>query len=128
MVPYVVGAVVAVTVMHVLLFVLHVFCCETVRVRMTAMLVWGPVSAYMGGTCRSGVLARAVDASDECGERCRWSLCVSLGAGSVGGERIGFGLYQFWRNMGKVGYVWAGGLGQGGWCYVCVCCESIKKI
>ena len=47
------------------------------------------------------------------------------------GDRIGFGLYQFWRNMGKVGYVsvfwlrlcgwcwgeWIGGLGQGlgGW-------------
>ena len=33
MVPYVVGAVVAVTVMYVLLFVLHCVCCETVRVR-----------------------------------------------------------------------------------------------
>ena len=43
MVPYVVGAVVAVTVMHVLLFVLHVCMlrdCEGARV--TAMLVWGP--------------------------------------------------------------------------------------
>ena len=43
MVPYVVSVVVAVTVMHVLLFVLHV-CelreCEGARV--TAMLVWGP--------------------------------------------------------------------------------------
>ena len=43
MVPYVVGAVVAVTVMHVLLFVLHVCMlreCEGTRV--TEMLVWGP--------------------------------------------------------------------------------------
>ena len=67
-----------------------------------------------------------------------------FGSGGLGGagvsDRIVFGLYQFWRNMGKVGYVsvfwlqwcgwcwgeWAGGLGQGGlgWCYACVCCES----
>ena len=32
-VPYVMGAVVAVTVIHVLLFVLHCVCCENVRVR-----------------------------------------------------------------------------------------------
>ena len=55
------------------------------------------------------------------------------------GDRIGFGLYQFWRNMGKVGYMCVcfccggvggirgvgGRLGPGsvrvGWCYVCVC-------
>ena len=36
--PYVVGAVVDVTVMHVLLFVLHVF----YAARVTAMLMWGP--------------------------------------------------------------------------------------
>ena len=43
MVPYVVSAVVAVTVMHVLLFMLHVYVlreCEGARV--TAILVWGP--------------------------------------------------------------------------------------
>ena len=43
MVPYVVSAVVAVTIMHVLLFVLHVCVlrdCEGARV--TAMLGWGP--------------------------------------------------------------------------------------
>ena len=55
------------------------------------------------------------------------------------GDRIGFVIYQFWRNIGKVGYVtvfglrWCGwgvgrGLGPGsgevGWCYVCVSCES----
>ena len=30
------------------------------------------------------------------GARCWWLV----------GERIGFGLYQSWRNMGKVGYVY----------------------
>ena len=59
--------------------------------------------------------------------------------GGVGGERIGFGLYQSWRNMGKVGYVsvfwlqWCGGVGgwlgpgsgRVGWYYVCACCESV---
>ena len=43
MVPYVVSAHVAVTVMHALLFVLHVCVlreCESARV--TVMLVWGP--------------------------------------------------------------------------------------
>ena len=48
MVPYVVSAVVAVTVMHVLLFVLHVCVlreCEGARV--TAMLVWGPWEVWL---------------------------------------------------------------------------------
>ena len=39
---------------------------------------------------------------------CVTCVCVWLGAGGVEGEwidRIGFGLYQFWWNMGKVGYV-----------------------
>ena len=48
MLPYVVGAVVAVTVMHVLLFVLHVCLlrnCEGARV--TEMLVWGPGKAWL---------------------------------------------------------------------------------
>ena len=44
-VPCVVGAVVAVTVMHVLLFVLHVCSCETVRV--WAMLLWGPGDVWL---------------------------------------------------------------------------------
>ena len=43
-VPYVVRAVVAVTVMHVLLFVLHV-CCEGAR--LTAMLVWGQGEVWL---------------------------------------------------------------------------------
>ena len=48
MVPYVVGAVVKVTVMHVLLFVLHVCVlreCEGASV--TAMLVWGPGEVWL---------------------------------------------------------------------------------
>ena len=48
MVPYVVGAVVAVTVMHVLLFVLHVCMlqeCEGARAK--AVLVWGPVEVCL---------------------------------------------------------------------------------
>ena len=43
MVPYVVGAVIAVTVMYVLLFVLHVCLLQDCKgARVTAMLVWGP--------------------------------------------------------------------------------------
>ena len=48
MVPYVVGAVVQVTVMYVLLFVLHMCMlreCEGARV--TAMLVWGPGEVWL---------------------------------------------------------------------------------
>ena len=48
MVPYVVSAVVAVTVMHVLLFVLHVCVlqeCEGARV--AVMLVWGPGEVWL---------------------------------------------------------------------------------
>ena len=69
-------------------------------------------------------------------------MCMARGGvGGVVGDRIGFGfgLYQFWRNMGNVGYasvfwlLWCWGsvggqLGPGSgrvvWCYVCVCCES----
>ena len=38
---------------------------------------------------------------------CVTCVCVWLtgGVGGVGGERIGRGLYQSWRNRGKVGYV-----------------------
>ena len=43
MIPYVMGAVVAVTVMHVLLFVLHVCMLrECWGASVTEMLVWGP--------------------------------------------------------------------------------------
>ena len=44
MVPYVVGAVVAVTVMHVLLFVLHMCMLQEYE---GAMLVWGPREVWM---------------------------------------------------------------------------------
>ena len=60
MVPYVVGAVVAVTVMHVLLFVLHVCMLREYEgdgndgVGSGGCVV--AVSAYMGGTRGSGVL------------------------------------------------------------------------
>ena len=69
-------------------------------------------------------------------------MCMCLARGGVGcvwGERIDFGLYQSWRNSGKMGCVcvlvavvrvvlggkWVGSLGQdlGGWgvvTYVCV--------
>ena len=49
MVPYVVGAVVAVTVMHVVLFMLHVL--HMLRVcygaMVTVMLVWGPGEVWL---------------------------------------------------------------------------------
>ena len=69
------------------------------------------VSVYMGGTRGSGVLASAGDVLEMSvvrgvGGVC--DMCMSLTRGGVGGvrcERIGFGLYQSWRNMGKVGYV-----------------------
>ena len=48
MVPYVVSAVVAVTVMHVLLFVLHVCMLRDCYVaRVTAMLVWDPGEVWL---------------------------------------------------------------------------------
>ena len=57
-------AVVAVTVMHVLLFVLHV-CVLWECASVTAVLVWGPdevaVSACMSGTRGSGVLSSTCD-------------------------------------------------------------------
>ena len=63
--PYVVRAVVAVTVMHVLLFVLHVCLLrECDGERLMAMLVWGmdEVNAgQVGGTCGSGMVSSAAD-------------------------------------------------------------------
>ena len=91
-VPYE-DAVVDVTVIHVLLFVLHV------------MLVWVTgggvvaVSAYMGGTRGSGdMLEMSVVRG----------VCVWFGlewCPRCLGERIGFKVYQSWRNMRKVRYV-----------------------
>ena len=37
--------------------------------------------------------------------------------GRLVGERIGFGLYQFWRNMRKVGYVSCVWFRWCGWCW-----------
>ena len=81
-------AVVAVTVMHVLLFVLHVCVlweCEGARV--TAVLVWGPgeVSACMSGTRGSGVLSSTGDVLVRgVGGVC--DMCMCLARGGVGGE------------------------------------------
>ena len=36
-----------------------------------------------------------------------------------GGKMIGFGLYQFWRNMGKVGVVLGEESGWAAWAMVC---------
>ena len=98
------------------------------------------VSAYMGGTRSSGVLSSAGDVLEMRvvrGGVC--DMCMSRdGVGGVGGEWMGFGLYQSWRNRGKVGSVfwlrwcgwclggeWVGGLCQGGWGGVkSICCES----
>ena len=59
MVPYVMSAVVAVTVMHVLLFVLQVCVLRECEGDGNAGVV--AVSAYMGGTRGSGVLSSAGD-------------------------------------------------------------------
>ena len=65
MVPYVMSAVVAVTVMHVLLFVLHVCVLRECEGDGNAGVVSAggvvAVSAYMGGTRGSGVLSSAGD-------------------------------------------------------------------
>ena len=74
-----------------------------------------------------------------------YDMCMCLawgGVRDVGGDRIGFGFYQFWRNMGKVVCVlvavvwmvlgeWVGGLGQGlgGWSGVMpVCVVSLESV
>ena len=93
------------------------------------MLVWGSggdvvaVIAYMGGTRGSGVLASAGDVLEisvvrGVGGVYDMYMCLArAGVVGVGGERIGFGLYQFWRNMGKVGYVSVFWLWWCGWCW-----------
>ena len=85
------------------------------------------VSAYMGGTRGSCVLASACDMLEIGVVRSVggvYDMCMCLargGVGGVGGERIGFGLSQFWRNMGKVGYVYVFWLQWCGWCWGRVC-------
>ena len=97
------------------------------------------VNAYMGGARGSGVMSSAGDVREMSvmrgvGGVC--DMCMCLARGGVGGEwGIGFGFYQSWRNIGKVGYVcvlvavvWVLfgrvgrrlGSGRVGWCYVCV--------
>ena len=103
------------------------------------------MSAYMGSTCGSGVLARAGDVLEISvvrGVGGVYDMCMCLawgGVGGVGGEWV-TGLCLCFTNSGGtsgkwdmclcfgcggVGGEWVGGLGQGlGSCYVCVCCES----
>ena len=59
----------------------------------------------MYGLARGGVRGLGLGFTNPGGTWGKWGLC--FGVGDVGGE-------------------WVGGLGQGlgGWCYVCVCCES----
>ena len=69
------------------------------------------VVAYMGGTRGSGVLSSAGDVLEMSvvrgvGGVCDMCMCLARrGVGGVGCERIVFGLYQSWRNRGKVGSV-----------------------
>ena len=86
MVPYVDG-VVAVTVMRVLLFVLHVCILrECEGARLTDMLVWGMglVSAgHVGDT-----QLRVMDECDALDEKSWWCMCLCLTRGGVGGEGV----------------------------------------
>ena len=71
------------------------------------------VSAYMGGTCGSGVLSSVGDVLEMSvvrgvGGVCDMCTCLArgeVGGGRCWGDRIVFGLYQFSRDMGKVGKV-----------------------
>ena len=102
------------------------------------------VSAYMGCTRGSGDLSRAGDWLEMSvvrgvGGVCDMCMCLARGGRCWGqvGDWLGFGLYQFWRNMGRVCLCFGcGGVGGIGGecvvglgqclvgCYVCVCCES----
>ena len=108
MVPYV-DAVVAATVMRVLLFVLHVCLLkECDSVRLTAMLVWGMDEGrrwWRGGEWMRG-LGLGLGFTNPVGTGEVLDVCLCFGCGGVGG----------------VGGEYIGGLE--GWCYVCVRCES----
>ena len=83
------------------------------------------VSAYMGGTHGSGVLASAGDVLEISvvrGVGRVYGMClVRGGVEGVGGEWVtGLGFTNSEGTWGK----WDMCLGLGGWCYVCVCCES----
>ena len=121
MLPYVVSGVVAVTVMHVLLFVLHVCMlweCEGARV--SAMPVWGwggevAVSVCMGGTHGSGVLSSAGDVLEMSVVRgvvgvCDMCICLAWGGVCwVRGLGLGF------SNPGGTGGKWG----------MCVCLVAV---
>ena len=97
MLPYVDAAVV-VTVIHVLLFLLHV--CMLIKyegVRVTAMLVWGVEEVvvsigHVDGTRVSGIMSREADVlvisvvrgMRGVGEVC--DMCMCLARGGVGGQ------------------------------------------
>ena len=103
------------------------------------------VSAYMGGTHGSGVLASASDVLEMSvvrgvGGVCDMYMCLVRG-GRCWGEwvtRLGLGFTNSGVTWGKwdVSVFWlrwcwvrvGGRLGTGSgkvwWCYVCVCCES----
>ena len=80
------------------------------------------VSAHMGATRGSGLFSSAGDVLEMSVVRVVGGVCEALGSGMGGscwgcmGDRIGFGLYQFWRNMGKMGYVSVFWLRWCGWC------------
>ena len=121
-------AVVAVTVMHVLLFVLRV-CCESARVM--AVLVWDTCGCgeCMSGTRGSGVLSSTGDVLVRgIGGVC--DMCMCLARGGVGGEggewmrELGLGFTNpvgaggvldmcLCFSCGGVGGEWVGGLDQG---------------
>ena len=111
MVPYVIGAVVVVTVMHVLLFVLHVCilreCEGDVNAGEGSWAGVVAVSAYMGGTRASGVLSSACDVLEMSvvrgiGGVCEMCMCLARGRErGVGGERIGLGFTKPGGTWGK---------------------------
>ena len=82
-------------------------------------------SVYMSGTCVSDVLSSVGDVLEMSLVRGVGGVCDGRG-GKCWGERIVFGLYQSWRNMGKLGYVtmfwlrwcWGGGSVKAAWALV----------
>ena len=120
MVPYV-DTMVAVTVMRVMLFVLHVCMLrECDGARLTTMLVWGMLRCDCGsaghvvGIRGLGIVSSAADVlwmsvvRGMSGVAGVWEMCMSLARGGMGAEwdeRIGFGLYQSCENRGCVGRV-----------------------
>ena len=103
MVPYV-DAVVAVTLMRVQLFVLHVCILRECEGDGNAGVGdgGGVVSSVIVSTATVVLVMSAVRGMRGVGGVCE--ICMCLGRGSVGGEgaeRIGFGLYQSCGNRGE---------------------------